>query len=321
MEVKISKTIKESLIVVIVGIVCNGFISLLFNWIHPTKGEIVKNELVKIDSVNYQLNLIVCNYDDKTANGLVFQINNASLDGYNSNLYLSIENKDKRCIKISNIYPKKNYSINLHLKQNPSSKAEPTVEPLNVDDLKFKYKEIGDLDDGYINLILQVILSSMVYAIFYGITSYAQDKRSKERIEYFDKKNNVFYKEKEKLEKEIETSNKKIEHLDTYVNKNVNSFSKFKLLYNRELRDCRKENDFYKDLIKRLVKERSDDKIDYEALKKIISDELKTYTTKGFKSIDIDTVDVIAEIVKVKYNSTQSIKPILLEDKTFETQK
>ena len=65
----------------------------------------------------------------------------------------------------------------------------------------------------------------------------------------------------------------------------------------RRTRDLKKENDFYKSLISEMV-QKTGKQLDEKMLQDIVCNTLKTHSTKANFDMELDSVDIIASIIK-----------------------
>jgi len=280
-----NKDIRNSIIAVIIGLIFQFGMTTLVSMIF-IKGEIIKEDVLKVDSVNYRVNLIINNYSDKSINGIKLHVSDGIIKSYLSNKFISLESKNN-IVKLSEISANKNYIIQLDLISDTKNKsAIPNFEILNYNDLGLNYKESGDLHRDYVSNIINAIIYAIIFFVFYYLSSRETSKSFKKMEEVKD--------ESKKLEFRIT----KAEH---NLNKYLVSFGKTRLLYLRELRDYKKENIFYRQLIDKIIgKQKDNSSVDYA---EIITSELKTFSTKKTEPYTYDTIDIIADLTKEKNNS------------------
>lgn len=271
-----------AVIVFITNLILQGVISYFLN---RNSGEIIVSDLMKQDSITYTQNIIICNFEKKSIENIEFRIENGILKNYLSDKEIVVENSTRGIIIFKTLYPERNYTIQLEIKRNESSLKEPIVYSLNHQEKNFKLNKASEINNDNTPLILSVLSNSIIMAILYAIFYYYIETKINEL------KTSVKSKE-EVASKAIEKANE----LEVIINKFKNNNLKYRILNNRELKDLKKENDFYQYLISKLIENK--ESIRPDQIYDFITQELKTYGVKSNKIGNLGVVDIITEILK-----------------------
>lgn len=278
----------------LITFVINLILQVSVNYFTAEKnGEIIVSNPLRIDSVNYSQTIIISNYEGKTIENLEFSISNGKISSLLCNNPISYKLINNNNFQIEKIYPKTNNTIQINFVStnvDPNEKAE--VKALNYSDYNltsikssdFSLKQTFD----WRTIILNCVLVSLIYGIFFYFFLESTEKSIK-RIE--DKNKD--------LEVRVTQTRKSLDEVTNDSKIQKNRLAKVKLLLLKKSTDLKIENQYYKSLIKSII-ENSKATIDKEKLENLIRTHLKTYTTKSGIDIEIDSIDIIASIVKDK---------------------
>ncbi|MEI6348739.1 MAG: hypothetical protein WCP69_12400 [Bacteroidota bacterium] len=286
--------ILSTVIIFVINLFLQIFVSQFSN---TDKGLIITSEPIKEDSIHYIQTMIVSNYEQKTINNLEFIIENAEIESiYTSNKCKIKQEKNKLCLL--ELYPKANITIYLSLVAEKNLDGNPNLIPLNNLDHSIKYVQSSELKRASeIPWIGSIILSGLVSLIYYLIAFYLYLKFTKiqERLTETSKKLTSIQDKDIIINENHET---KLSNIENKMRKIEASSSKIRLLLLTRIRDLKKENDFYREIIKDVAKKTSEAGFNIKEIFELVTDKLKTYSTRANIEKELSQIDVIASILK-----------------------
>ncbi len=274
--------LSKDVIIIIMTIIANACLLFVINYYFvPINGEVRYGNAITIgDKLYYQVQIE--NFTPKEIAGLRLTVPLGSdIHQIISNTPVAIEpilntiKSDVSLVSISNILPSGTTQIFFPiLRESDQSK----FNFLNLENHKFNYKSMQQVHSRFFLVLKKIFITSIVYAVIYMFLGVLF-------IWYLNKQD-------EKIKKLTESSREISEEL-----KRVSlSHQKCRLLLLSRLKDYVKENDFWKDTIRKVMYENENAKSS-DQLFDIVTDSLKTYSIhSGCK--DADTIHLMASMLK-----------------------
>lgn len=278
-------------------------------------GKITVSDPVKIDSTSYVQTILISNYQSKTINGLEFYSNKGIIDSVYKEDKIKIIKNDKSKFQISKLYPQINTTLTVFLKSG-TDENYPTIIPLNNKEFNFLFGKSSSFEEEIIDWIT-ILINCIIISIMYSLFSHFVDKNNEKRLKRVtDKTNGTISRLEEEnkvlegktkelnqkirsTESNIDTVSEKIQEKTLEFKRLSNSWVKIRILLIRQVRDLKKENEFYKSLLSNVV-EKSNGKIEMNRLEELIKDVLQTHSTNINVEKDAKLIDAIANILSEK---------------------
>lgn len=311
MNKKILETIISSVLLGIGSLLIN----LLFSYLFVDKGVVRIGEPIEVGQSQFQTSISILNSTDKNISNIEFS------------LPLNVEKKD--IITSQPIVIKKvnaNYGINNGsifnipdiLGNQKVTMIITSSKIINSDQVKIN-KNGNSIEVEYFNKVtspfkktmLSLVINSLMFIVLLTVANYLIDRRSQKRMEEFrelagirenDLKESLklvsdwqedLKKDREELKEEVDILHKKIKEI------NYNN-TKWKILYKSKLSDFRKELDFWKDTVRRVIYKAGENKIDSQELFNIVTTNLQTYQTKTNANDHYETLKVMSKMFEEK---------------------
>lgn len=278
----------------------------------PNNGNIIVSDALKIDSVNCSQTILLTNYQKKTIYGIEFYSNKGVIDSVYRNDKIKIVKIDNNKFRIAKLYPQMNITLMVTMK-NKIDSDQPNIIPLNHEEFQFLYNKSSELGEDKVNWVT-ISINCGVAACFFALLWHFLDKKLQERLKMskerfngieleFKEKNRLLKEEITELKDRIKITGKSIKESQKKADKhsaNIDSlriaWAKIRLLLIRQVRDLKKENEFYKSLLSDVV-EKSNGKIEINRLEELVKNALQTHSTRINVEKDGALVDTIANIL------------------------
>jgi hypothetical protein len=304
------------IVTAVVSFLINFILQFLIDLTLDTNnGNIIVSDPVKIDSINYVQTILISNYQSKTINGLEFYSNKGIIDSVYKEDKIKIIKNGTSKFQISKLYPQTNTTITVFLKNKVDSNY-PTITSLNHKEYKFLFNKSSEFEEDVINwltILINCLSISVVYTLFIHFADVNNKKhiakaneRLDEREEIYKAKDEILESRSKEFEAQMVTTRNEIKDIKDEIQQKIdetrrleNSWAKIKLLLIRQVRDLKKENEFYKSLLSNVV-EKSNGKIEMNRLEELIKDVLQTHSARINIEKDAKLIDAIANILSVK---------------------
>jgi len=281
------KTVLSSILVFLGNLLAQTIVVLMIGSYH---GEIITSDAIRLSSGEFSQTVLIKSLSKNTTNGFEFEIKNGNLKSVIHNDYLEIDTSMANFIKINKIYPRRNYSV-LFTFEGMEDQI-PEIVPLNHSDLRYNYLLASQFDKSNRRFLWQVLITSFLLTVAYFLFAlYIKREMTEERERYT--------KEETSISKRLEETVADLKKVTKRANQLRDSLLRQRILSNRQLKDYSTENQFYREIISKILVTNKIENLDEKQLITIITENLKTYSTR-INLNEIDTVDVIASMLKDK---------------------
>lgn len=277
---------KEIFVQVVIAIIIQLIISglgYIYSFLNKEKMNITVCTSIKLDS-KYLTSINIKNYQDDKSIGYITIWSSANIDA-NSINYNDVEIYNDRII-LKNIKPSYDGTIILYSSEK-IDENNTKFETQEKKTLKFLCNQKEEISVYWNQIISNVITYVIIYTVMGVIVHIITERQLdlyKQRIEQIENANKLNEKECAELDKQLEARKKEIMEVHK-------AQLKFRIFIHRRLVDYKKELEFYKNLIKSIVKdENSKDDICYH-----ITKELKTYKT--LEKINAEDLEIDALVL------------------------
>lgn len=284
-NIEITKPLLNAIIPTILVFIADAIISTLT----LTNGYIQINEPIYVND-NYIYSINIENVSSHTINNIQLNVSNPiEKSRFFSNSHFLIDHVRDSVYSINDIQPKSKVDIIISLK----SKIE--ISTINTSDINIEVEHSSTPR----NTVLDKIEDSFVMSIYYFIFAFIVFAFIQQRITHLSNETNRYRDELKTSNKNVEEQADKIEALQFELkelsNKNHRRISKLKSVMVVRMIDLQKENNFWKDTIRKLLYNfKSKQEID--SIFTAIRSTLKTHSTaKG--SDEFETIFALSKFV------------------------
>lgn len=292
----------QSIITTIIVSIVGSLLSFGIGYFSNENGYIHISKSIKTEDNLYITTLKIENNNNKTINDLSFKLNNnGDLLNVYSNYPIEINYKNKNNIEyisLSNLFSDKTFDLLISSKI-PYEKND--VEFMNAEEKDFEIVRELQGDIRRKEVVTLGVIASLFYGVMIGLFFYIIKNRQ-------DKYNDKFSKKQEEIEKRNENLEKDSQKINEETKKMQKELHKYKLVLLARLRDYSKELSFWKDTIRKIMYKTDENKNEdrSEKLFKIVTKNLKTFSTRKDVEIDYKTIEILAEIFN--YNEKEDGK-------------
>lgn len=149
-----------------------------------------------------------------------------------------------------------------------------------------------------------IIANAIVYALLIGGFSVWDNRKREQRLTYYKEEKQDIQERSDRLLKDLEASKKETEIIREKTEKNIENFEKIKnegtkrnILLLAKLNDYRKELNFWRDTIRKVIYQLPNGEEKAEKLINIVTSSLRTYQTNEKNSPDFETLKVLSKII------------------------
>jgi len=318
--------IAEVLLATIVGGLFTFFTSLLIPYFFDDSSIVNIGAPTKIDNGNYIIPIQVSTFKDDIQE-LRFDIPiNITEEQIKSNVPLSINlaknnvgTSGGSVLEFSKIPSRKNIQIIINTKQQLDERKIEVHSKNNHAKTDFLFEKESPLKAQ----IRSIIINSILYSVFFGISSYltlrtlekrrlkaneeidevnkSLEKHKKEYKENEEKWKNLLSENKEANEKIVKGSkeiDQKLINIKEDLEKARTDSLKKQILLTAKLNDYKKELNFWRNTIRKILYKQSNKENNADNLFKLVSSSLKTYQTNEKHIPDFESLKVLSEYVK-----------------------
>jgi hypothetical protein len=211
----------------------------------------------------------------------------------------NIEEKSGTVIKIKEI--PQNFSIQLII----STKNAINDSDIEVRGKNLLSERISEAESPLMSQLKTLALSAVLYALIIGGTSYLVNKKAETRVALV-KEQQLELKEQlkrsdmllESTEKDTIAIRESIKHYEDKLTKYQNDSVKKQILLQAKLNDYRKELNFWRNTIRKILYKIPFEEKKVDDLIESISQSLKTYQTNEKNEHDFETIKVLSKMIK-----------------------
>lgn len=299
----------------IIGTIFNFIVNCGVTYVNSDKAVVRIGEVIKTGDANYVCNIDISNFYKKDMDDIRFTIpDNIDLQNFYCNNPIKIKkiesdisgNTDS-VFSISGILNGQTTSLVMNL--NSDINAKDILVSKN--DYKIKVKYGSNEERPIYEAIRFSIIIAIVYAIVMALMNFYLEKIRDIKIakakEGLEKQLKETEKSKELVEKqynEAVDSNKKVNEKVNKVNEELNdiklSLKKEKILLLNRIRDYKKELNFWRDTIRKILYENHYSDRQIERVFDSVTSNLETYGTKENEKISYDEIKILSDMLKDK---------------------
>jgi hypothetical protein len=166
-------------------------------------------------------------------------------------------------------------------------------------------ERISEVESSVMSQLKYLISQAVIYALFIGISTYWSHKKSEERVAIVKEKQAHLREQLERSDKLLESAEKDTvqvrESLKEYENKLIkakNDELKKQILLKAKLNDYRKELNFWRNTIRKILYSFPSGDKNANDLMGIITKSLKTHQTNEREEHDFETLKVLSKMIK-----------------------
>lgn len=268
------------------------------------KGQILILEPIAQNDTTYHQNIIISNYQSSSLKNIELFITEGRVKSLHSNKREnkhSIQRVGTDKFVIETLYANSNIVIDFEISISSKS-TKPTIVPLNHKDLDLSVKSSQESLEPRKIMWLSVLINCSSIALLFAFFTYYQDQRIN-NLKKHNKKIKDFQNERSiDLEQRVNDRSSELKRARSEVKELQSTWAKARILLLNQIRDLKKENDFYRRITELLVK-RISPKVRIKDLEDIITSQLKTFSTKGNITKELQNIDIIASFFDRKnYN-------------------
>lgn len=290
MNDKVKDTIMTTLIIFIFTFLTNSAIS----YFTADKAVIRIGSIVKVEDTKYELALDISNFSSKNIQDIKLLFpNEIELSDIRSNKSLEIEKinsdaitGDDSIFKINEIGA--NEKISTIITMNQLIDIDDIT--LNKNDYKIRISYAEDEKNPFISQIPSIVAMAILYAVIASIFSWYSEKK-------FTYKRTLLT---ESLIESKEMATNCSRELDAFQKRSIEidiSNRKHKLLLLCRIKDYKKELDFWRDTLRKILYGHNNNNNEINEIFNCVTDNLKTYGTKQEKDINYDDIKILNSIL------------------------
>lgn len=193
---------------------------------------------------------------------------------------------DSSIIKIGNIPQDEN--INLLILTNKKLSDNQLKVNSSGNGLTVKYD--SEKENPIKGQMKELIFNAILYTFLVGISSYYTNRSRDEKINLFKE---LLQQQNKKLEKE----EKRIKEVEDKIKNSQTDSTKRQILLQAKLNDYRKELNFWRNTIRKILYQLTNGEKKADELIKIVSKALKTYQTNEKNEHDFETLKVLSKMI------------------------
>lgn len=305
------KLLVESFLKAIIPIIITALGTFFMTYLDSQKAVIRIGNITTTSNNKYICCMDISNYQSKNIDKLTITIPcNIELSDISTNRYIDIEKID------SNTYlghESSTFTLNNISSEKQLSFSITTDKEINIDDIQinknnnklkilYNKQESNPLTQNLISFIAYIVC----FTIFVLISDYTTSKKRLIHNQEIDEKYKEFKKNHDEQIKFIEKRNTELKHkidnLEIDCKKDAEICLKQKLLLIKQISDYKKELDFWKDTIRKILYTNYNySKNDANKLFNTITNNLETYSTKyNSEKLDYDNIKIINSIINSK---------------------
>lgn len=290
-------------------------VSLGSTYFFADKGIVRVGTSVKMENNIYQLSIDVHNFNSNPIEKLRVVIpDNISIDKIRPNQSVNITKVSNNLgTSVNSIFEIERVSekqkLNLVFILNKDIKSKNIIIEKGKNSLKIEYFE--DVKSPFRENLIILTLSAILYSLIFFITNYYSNKKSEVKRQKLADEIASLNKEVEKMvreynqqvdldrsERENMASNlqKRIDEVAEELEKERHNYLKHKLLLLSKIKDFKKENDFWRDTIRKILYD-SDKTIKPENVFAAVTKTLGTYKVYNPNAEEFDTIKFMAKII------------------------
>ncbi len=175
-----------------------------------------------------------------------------------------------------------------------------TATPLFEEDISItrpnggiKVSSLSEVDNPALLNLKNLLLNALMYSLLFGISTY-YTYRSKE------KSDEKFNERMEVTKQKLDYSEKELNRISDDIDKHKNDNVKMRLLLLSKLHDYRKELNFWRNTIRKVLYQNKYDKKQADDLVNLVTSTLKTYQTNSKDEHDFEHLKMMASYIKEK---------------------
>lgn len=282
--------LKNVIVQVIITFFLLIFLNFSIEYFSGKNGQIKMGPIAIINGQKY-LPIGISNYTKKTINNLEISIpKHVDLRSIRSSGPIMIEElpysigiDTKKIIKVSGALPSRLLHLYIPVEKNSD---EVLIELINKDDLNIEHVKVINIESKKKKALKEAFFISVIYSIFFGSFLFVNQHLHEKNVREARGK-------LEEVEKELNGIAKRLH--DTEDNT-----ARIKMLLVRRLNDYSKENDFWKNTIRKILYNKYNDKKSGDVIINEVRDMLKTYSTQGKLESDAETLRMLELLTNKK---------------------